>query len=191
MYPNFISKDYSNLSNIIIILNILDRKRRHILNAIICHQNIGKASKINKLLITNINRESVIHQKRLHLSNKANQSKLRQITLKQVIYENINRSISTKYLYSARSRKVSGNFSIFLIINNNSKLNTSIKGSMITWTRSASPRRSLLGAIIFLVRLTLGLEIKLVITIKSFMSKVTINSDHIFCRLKSFTKLDI
>src|SRR6266542_3553730 len=28
-------------------------------------------------------------------------------------------------------------------------------------------------------------------TIKGFMSKVTINSDHIFCRLKSFTKLDI
>src|SRR2546423_12428668 len=159
MYPNFISKDYSNLDNIIIILNILDRERCHILNAIICYQNIGKASKINKLLITNINRESIIHQKRLHFSNKANQSKLRQVTLKQVIYKNINRNISTKYLYSARSRKVSGNFSILLIINNNSKLNTSIKGSMITWTRSASPRRSLLGVIIFLVRLTLGLEI--------------------------------
>ena len=111
MYPNFISKDYSNFGNIIIILNILDRKRRHILNAIICHQNIGKASKINKLLIININRESVIHQKRLHFSNKANRSKLRQVTLKQIIYENINRSISIKYLYSARSRKVSGNFS--------------------------------------------------------------------------------
>src|SRR5256886_5820522 len=159
MYPNFISKDYSNLSNIIIILNILDRKRRHILNAIICHQNIGKASKINKLLITNINRESVIHQKRLHLSNKANQSKLRQITLKQIIYENINRSISTKYLYSARSRKVSSNFSILLIINNNSKLNTSIKGSMIAKAYSTSPSRSLFRTINFLVRLTLGLEI--------------------------------
>src|SRR5207248_10856518 len=97
MYPNFISKDYSNLGNIIIILNILDRKGRHILNAIICHQNIGKASKINKLLITNINRESVIHQKRLYLSNKTNRRKLRQITLKQVTYENINRNISTKY----------------------------------------------------------------------------------------------
>src|ERR1043166_5230522 len=149
MYPNFISKDYSNLGNIIIILNILDRERRHILNAIICHQNIGKASKINKLLITNINRESVIHQKRLHLNNKANRSKLRQITLKQVIYENINRNISTKYLYSARSRKVSGNFSILLIINNNSKLNTGIKGSMVTWTRSTSSRRSLLKTINF------------------------------------------
>src|SRR5437763_16941458 len=134
------SKDYSNLSNIIIILNILDRKRCHILNAIICYQNIGKASKINKLLITNINRESVVHQKRLYLSNKANRSKLRQITLKQVIYENINRSISTKYLYSARFRKVSGNFSILLIINNNSKLNTSIKGSMITKIGRASCR---------------------------------------------------
>src|SRR3954449_5735874 len=92
------------VSQIDLCRTLLDRERHHNLNAIICHQNIGKASKINKLLITNINRESVIHQKRLHLSNKANQSKLRQITLKQVIYENINRSISTKYLYSARSR---------------------------------------------------------------------------------------
>src|SRR2546429_4310500 len=150
MYPNFISKDYSNLSNIIIILNILDRERRHILNAIICHQNIGKTSKINKLLITNINQESVIHQKRLHFSNKANRSKLRQVTLKQVIYENINRSISIKYLHSARSRKVSGNFSIFLIIDNNSKLNTSInKGSMIAGTHSTSFSRSFLRAINF------------------------------------------
>src|SRR5437764_5838797 len=161
MYPNFISKDYSNLGNIIIILNILDRKRRHILNAIICYQNIGKASKINKLLITNINQESVVYQKRLRLSNKANRSKLRQITLKQVIYENINRNISTKYLYSARSRKVLGNFSIFLIINNNSKLNTSIKGSMITWTHSTSSRRSLFRAINFFGMLNFRLRNKL------------------------------
>src|SRR5437870_2714128 len=161
MYPNFISKDYSNLSNIIIILNILDRERRHILNAIICHQNIGKASKINKLLITNINQKSVVHQKRLHLSNKANRCKLRQITLKQVIYKNINRSISTKYLYSARSRKVSGDFSIFLIINNNSKLNTSIKDSMIVRTCSTSPRRSLLKAINFSGTLNYRLRNKL------------------------------
>src|SRR5207244_9620475 len=160
MYPNFISKDYSNLSNIIIILNILDRKRRHILNVIICHQNICKASKINKLLITNINRESVIHQKRLHLSNKANQSKLRKVTLKQIIYENINRSISTKYLYSARSRKVSGNFSILLIIDNNSKLNISIKGSMIAWTYSTSSRRSLLRTINFFGTLNFRLKNK-------------------------------
>src|SRR5204862_1684670 len=173
MYPNFISKDYSNLGNIIIILNILDRERRHILNAIICHQNIGKASKINKLLITNINRESVIHQKRLHLSNKANQSKLKQVTLKQVIYENINRSISIKYLYSARSRKVSGNFSILLIIDNNSKFNTSIKGSMITRACSTSPSRSLFRAINFFGTLNFRLRNKLIIAIKGFMSKVT------------------
>ena len=65
---------------------------------------------------------------------------------KFISYENINRSISTKYLYSTKSRKVSGNFSILLIIDNNSKLNTGIKNSMIAGAYSTSPSRSLFRA---------------------------------------------